>query len=54
MFGIILACSVLLSWIIGLTLWQGVVVVLFMGCVWLTGRRAGYESFFNKNDWTME
>ena len=36
---IILACSVLISWIIGLSLFQGIVVVLLMGSVWFTGRR---------------
>ena len=30
---VILACSVLLSWIIGLDIWQGVVIVGFVGGV---------------------
>ena len=37
--GIILICSVLLSWVIELSLFQGIVIVLFMGSVWVTGRR---------------
>lgn len=44
MLGIILVCSVLLSWVIGLNLWQGIVIVLFIGCVWLTGRKVKYET----------
>jgi hypothetical protein len=43
MFGIILVCSVLLSWVIDLTLWQGIVMNLFLVCVWMTGRRLGNE-----------
>lgn len=41
-FKIILACSVLLSFVIDLSLWQGVVVSLFMGSVWVTGRKMKY------------
>jgi len=43
MFFVILACSILLSWIIGLSLWQGIVIVLFMGSVWFTGRKMNNE-----------
>lgn len=39
LFGIILASAILLCWLIGLSAFQGVVLVLFMGCVWLTGRK---------------
>lgn len=41
MFGIILACSALLSFVIDLSVFQGVVVTLFMMSVWVTGRRVG-------------
>ena len=37
MFGLILVSSILLSWVIDLSLWQSVVVVLFCACVYLTG-----------------
>ena len=37
--GIIVICSILLSLIIELSLFQGIVIVLFMGSVWVTGRR---------------
>jgi len=37
MFGLILASSILLSWVIDLVLWQGIVVVLFCSCTYLTG-----------------
>gem|GEM_PF-6941821 len=36
MFAIILVCSGLLGFVIGLDVWQSVVVVLFCCCVWLT------------------
>jgi len=39
MFGLILASSTLLSWVIGLVLWQGIVVVLLCTCAYLTGRK---------------
>jgi hypothetical protein len=38
--GIILASSVVLSFVIDLSLWQGVVFVGFVMCVWLTGRKS--------------
>jgi len=39
MLGLILVCSILLSFLINLSLWQSVVVILFCSCVYLTGRR---------------
>jgi len=41
MFGLILTSSILLSWVIDLSLWQGIVVVLFCSCVYLTGYKIG-------------
>jgi len=38
MIGLILVCSILLCFVIGLNLWQSIVVVLFSACVYLTGR----------------
>lgn len=40
---LILVCAVLLSYVIDLSLWQGAVVVLFMGCVWITGLGTGMD-----------
>jgi len=43
MFGLILASSMLLSFLIDLSLWQSVVAVLFCACVFITGRMIGNE-----------
>lgn len=43
LFGIILTCAVLLSYVIGLSLWQGIVVTLFCASIWLTGRGINHE-----------
>jgi hypothetical protein len=45
---LILACSILLSFVIDLNLWQGIVVVLFVGSVWVTGRRISDEGKGNR------
>jgi MFS superfamily sulfate permease-like transporter len=42
---VILACSALICWIIGLSLFQGIVIAVFMGCVWITGRRTKNEEY---------
>jgi len=42
MLGMILTCSALLSFVIGLNIWQSVVVVLFCTCAYLTGRKMRY------------
>lgn len=39
MFGLILVCGIVLSYVIDLDVWQSVVVLLFFCGVWLTGRR---------------
>jgi len=39
MIGLILVCSILLCFVIGLNLWQSITMVLFSTCVYLTGRR---------------
>ena len=40
MFGLILASAVVLSYVIELSLFQGVVVILFCCSVYLTGRKS--------------
>ena len=39
MIALILVCSILLSWIIDLSLWQAIVVNLFLIATWITGRK---------------
>ena len=54
MFKLILASSVLLSWVIDLVLWQGIVVVLFCSCVYLTGRMMSDEEYLIKDSKYLE